>query len=191
MKTQFYVEKVIDMIRILINAGHHPQLDWGAINRTYNVHEADIAKSIAMKAIEFLNAAGGYECEFIQENSLNAICNYANRGNFDLFISIHTDSVGDPQPNGTTTFVCWRGGESEKLAQHIQYQITNRMKTYDRGVREASYTVLVETIMPAVLIECAFISNEHDVQLLMNPDSQTEFARSIALGVTDYYKYHE
>lgn len=177
------------MKRILINAGHHPNLDWGSINEKYGVHEADITRAIALKVIKFLDAAGGYECEFAQMNSLMAICNYANRGNFDIFVSIHTDSFSDPLANGTTTFVCWRGGEADKLAQRIQYQITNRMNTRDRGVREANYTVLVETYMPAVLVETAFISNEHDVQLLMDPESQTEFARSIALGITDYFSY--
>lgn len=44
--------------------------------------------------------------------------------------------------------------------------------------------VLRETDMPAVLVETAFITNEEDVQLLMN--QKDEFARAIARGVTDY-----
>ena len=38
--------------------------------------------------------------------------------------------------------------------------------------------------MPAVLVEVAFISNEDDVQLLVN--NQDDIARAIARGVTDY-----
>lgn len=44
--------------------------------------------------------------------------------------------------------------------------------------------MLRETDMPAVLVETAFITNEEDVQLLMN--RKDEFARAIARGVTDY-----
>ena len=38
--------------------------------------------------------------------------------------------------------------------------------------------------MPAVLVEVAFISNEDDVQLLIN--NQDDIARAIARGVTDF-----
>ena len=48
--------------------------------------------------------------------------------------------------------------------------------------------MLRETDMPAVLVETAFITNEEDVQLLMNrkDNRKDEFARAIARGVTDY-----
>lgn len=44
--------------------------------------------------------------------------------------------------------------------------------------------VILNTGMPAVLVELAFISNKDDEKLLIN--AQDEFARAIARGVTDY-----
>ena len=44
--------------------------------------------------------------------------------------------------------------------------------------------VLKYTDMPAVLVETAFIDNEHDADLLI--DKEDDFARAIACGITDY-----
>ena len=71
------------------------------------------------------------------------------------------------------------------LAECIQNQIVQSLSTVDRGVKERpGLAVLRETDMPAVLVETAFITNEEDVQLLMN--QKDGFARAIARGVTDY-----
>lgn len=55
----------------------------------------------------------------------------------------------------------------------------------DRGVKaNPKLFVLQYTVMPAVLVELGFISNEKDEELLEN--RQDDFARAIARGVTDY-----
>ena len=41
------------------------------------------------------------------------------------------------------------------------------------------------TDMPGVLVETAFITNNYDAELLVN--SEDEFARAIARGITDYF----
>ena len=75
--------------------------------------------------------------------------------------------------------------EAYALAECIQNQIVQSLGTVDRGVKERpGLAVLRETDMPAVLVETAFITNEDDVQLLMN--WKDEFARAIARGVTNY-----
>ena len=74
---------------------------------------------------------------------------------------------------------------AEDLAECIQKQIVDSLGTVDRGVKVNQHlAVLRETVMPAVLVEVAFISNEDDVQLLIN--NQDDIARAIARGVTDY-----
>jgi N-acetylmuramoyl-L-alanine amidase len=56
----------------------------------------------------------------------------------------------------------------------------------DRGIRTRSLlAVLRSTIMPAVLVETAFIDNDIDALLLMN--HQQEIAAAIARGITDYW----
>ena len=57
--------------------------------------------------------------------------------------------------------------------------------TIDRGVKEMpGLIVLKHTDMPAVLVEMAFIDNDEDAALLV--ERETDFARAIAKGITDY-----
>ena len=54
---------------------------------------------------------------------------------------------------------------SKDLAQHIQKGIhrtlqTNKFPMVDRGVKEASFLVLVRGIAPSVLVEVGFVTNE-------------------------------
>ena len=84
---------------------------------------------------------------------------------------------------------CAGSNNGKYLADCIQTQIVEYLRTVDRGVKMATpgkngLYVLTNTDMPAVLVELAFISNEDDEKLLRN--EQDEFARAIARGVTDY-----
>jgi len=59
------------MSRIIINPGHYPGLDPGAIGPT-GLQEADIAKTVAAK-LETILDAGGHEVHVAQENDLSEI----------------------------------------------------------------------------------------------------------------------
>ena len=72
------------------------------------------------------------------------------------------------------------------MAACIQRQIVDRLGTLDRGVKEDKLFVLRYTSCPAVLVETAFIDNVHDNELLA--ERQEDFARAIAVGITDYVK---
>ena len=63
--------------------------------------------------------------------------------------------------------------------------IVDMLGTVDRGVKEnANLAVLKHTYMPAVLVEMAFITNDDDLQLLL--DRQDDFARAIVAGIVEY-----
>jgi N-acetylmuramoyl-L-alanine amidase len=58
----------------------------------------------------------------------------------------------------------------------------------DRGVRQAPFYVLLGAKMPAVLVECAFISNKRERRKLTNPAYLTSIAQKIADGAANYLK---
>lgn len=73
------------------------------------------------------------------------------------------------------------------MAEYIQKRIIETLHTRDRKVKQNSdLCVLENTVMPAVLVETAFISNDSDAQLLMN--NLDDFARAIACGITDFWQ---
>lgn len=181
-------------MKILINPGHAPGIDSGAVNFDYNLQECHVALEIGRRVADYLNEAGGYEVWLHQSDNIegegyydyeDSIVGQANNGQFDFFVSIHCNASADGEAYGTETLVYGLGGVAAKLAGHIQKNIINTIGTYDRGVRvRKDLAVLRDTDMPAVLVETAFIDNVYDVQCLLH--CTDDFAKAIALGITDY-----
>lgn len=179
------------MTKVFINPGHAPGIDPGAVNEELNINEADIALNIGKLVEKYLTAAG-CECMLLQSDNLDGepaeypeVCRTANQWTADIFVSIHCNSYSNPSANGTEVLIYNKWSPADSLASCIQHQLVDTLKTTDRGVKENPHLcVLRETVMTAVLVETAFISNPNDAQLLIN--NQDDIARAIARGITDY-----
>ena len=132
---------------------------------------------------QYLDAAG-METRLLQSDSLSGISATSNAWGSDLFVSIHCNSADTSAAKGTETYRYPGSTNGAKLAGCIQAQILDALGTVDRGVKEASFSVLRNTDCTAVLVELAFISNAEDAAILR--DRQDDFSRAIARGVTDY-----
>ncbi|MGH9819714.1 MAG: N-acetylmuramoyl-L-alanine amidase family protein, partial [Pyrinomonadaceae bacterium] len=53
-------------------------------------------------------------------------------------------------------------------------------------VKMAPFLVLVDTQMPAILVEVSSLSNEDEVTLLTKPDYQEKIAQAIFRGIRSY-----
>lgn len=82
--------------------------------------------------------------------------------------------------------------ESNELAASVQANILARLtpyrRTINRGVKSAPFYVLMGANMPAILIECGFISNKTDRKRLLYSRYQKRIADGIAKGVVEYVK---
>ncbi len=167
-------------MKIVINGGHMPSVDPGAIGS--RTTEAEITQKLMLLVMAYLEKAG---CEVmaVQTADLAEICDVTNRWGADILVSIHCNAFNQ-KAKGTETFAYYGSREGDALAHHIQSQIVTSLATTNRGVKEAGYYVLKHTKCTAVLVETAFIDNKGDEQLLL--DKTDEFARAIARGVTDY-----
>lgn len=81
--------------------------------------------------------------------------------------------------------------ESYNLAYQIQTAAVNILKDVDRGVKQAGFFVLRGCVMPAVLIECGFISTLSEERKLTNNKHREEVARAIYTGIINYIKDYE
>lgn len=176
-------------MKVFINPGHMVGVDAGAVNGMH--HEAQIALNVGELVNNYLKNVG-YDVMMMQSDNLCGespaypnVCSTANAWGADLFVSIHCNAAANEQAKGTEVLIYNKWSRAEDLAECIQKQIVDSLGTVDRGVKVNQHlAVLRETVMPAVLVEVAFISNEDDVQLLIN--NQDDIARAIARGVTDY-----
>lgn len=78
--------------------------------------------------------------------------------------------------------------ESSELAARIQEATVPYARIKDRGVRQANFYVLRNGFMPAVLIECGFLSNRSEEKLLRRPEHRERLAEGICRGIVEFTK---
>jgi N-acetylmuramoyl-L-alanine amidase len=76
--------------------------------------------------------------------------------------------------------------QSFLLAEAVLNQIEAGRNLPSRGVKQAPFAVLKSPIVPAILVECAFINNPNEERLLRDPEFQRDMARMVARGVVEY-----
>ncbi len=107
----------------------------------------------------------------------------------NLFVSIHQNSVKKiglwQFVSGTETYVHPTAtAVSRAVALAVQQALVARLLLPDRTVKDANFFVLRNSLMPAILVEGAFISNPTiDAVQLANPDIRQAMAEGIGTGI--------
>lgn len=129
----------------------------------------------------------------------------ANSNRADLFISLHGNgwfhggergfSVGTFSGDGAhapSEFARWGepdpGLQSEMsaFAETLLEALGESVPLPNRGARSAGYAVLAGATMPAVLVECGFLTNREDAGQLVDSDFQETVASALAQGVLQF-----
>jgi N-acetylmuramoyl-L-alanine amidase len=117
--------------------------------------------------------------------SLSRRINFANQVKADLFVSIHCDAFHKVTAHGMSVHVFPVSGRSRRIAREIREALADRFPDHrDRGVMESNFYVLRETTMPAVLVECEFLSNPDTRRFLREPENQLALAQAISRGIS-------
>jgi N-acetylmuramoyl-L-alanine amidase len=80
--------------------------------------------------------------------------------------------------------------ESSELAAQIQEATVPCARIKDRGVRQANFYVLRNNFMPAVLVECGFLSNKSEEKLLRQLEHRERLAEGISRGIVEFTKLY-
>ena len=108
----------------------------------------------------------------------------------DAFISIHMNAEsGGNTANGIETYYRAEAtpeGKSLQLANSVQKTIGSYIKMKDRGVRQEILQVLRDSKVPAILVECGFITNDKEEQKLLDDQYQNQLSEGIAQGVLTF-----
>lgn len=81
--------------------------------------------------------------------------------------------------------------ESERLAQAVEMNFKNRVGAHTRGVKQASFIVLIGPAMPAILTEIGFISNWNELNKLKKDSYRQEIAQSLYLAIANFKEDYE
>lgn len=155
-------------MKYAIDYGHNaPSFDIGAKDIKF---EDDLVLEVGEKLVEKLRKSG-HEVVLTQPkssasvgNSLRHRCRVANENKCDVFVSLHFNSFINPSARGTEVWVASANSAVRDEAALICQNIA-KIGFVNRGVKVGNFQVLRDTSMPAMLVECCFVSSPVDCEL--------------------------
>jgi N-acetylmuramoyl-L-alanine amidase len=118
--------------------------------------------------------------------SLTERTNIANRyaGRDAVFISIHFNAGRREGAYGIETY--YNNQRGYRLAALVHPRVIQAMASIDRGVRRRGYSVLRKNRLPAILVECGFLTNSAEAARISDSHSRERLARAIADAIVRY-----
>lgn len=112
-----------------------------------------------------------------------------NGSDADIMVSIHQNYFPQKSCKGGQVFYHTGSDEGERLAKLIQHEFVTFLDPNNKRKAKANddYYVLRETKIPAVIVECGFLSNPGEEALLNTEEYQQKVAWSIYVGVLKYF----
>lgn len=110
-------------------------------------------------------------------------------GGDSVFVSIHMNSLPAANTRGLQVFYSANDPRSQVLAQALQDLTRAALQPENaRQIKKAGSSIFVldRLEIPAVLVECGFLSNEEDTLLLCDPDYQTRLAAVLAASILGF-----
>ena len=185
---------------IIIDAGHGGE-DPGAVAN--GVIEKDANLSVALKLEAYLRLSG-YEVFLTRSDDrllyndgeeerkkyfdLNNRLKIAEGIDNAIFVSVHMNQYPLEACNGLQTFYSINHNDSARLAQFVQEASKIIDADNQRQIKpdQGSIFLLKHLTMPAVLIECGFLSNKEEAKLLADNDYQNKLSLALCIGIEKY-----
>ena len=106
----------------------------------------------------------------------------------DCTVSIHQNSFSSPEVKGAQVFYYGQSAEGEALAKLVQKSLIDRVdpENHRQAKANESYYLLKRTVSPTVIVECGFLSNPDEAELLTSEDYQNRLVWAIHMGVMEF-----
>lgn len=182
-------------MRIAVDAGHGPETP-GKRTPDGSMREFYFNSVVARYVRDELQQYDGVETLFTHADDgsrdvpLKERTDKANGWKADVFVSIHANAFGSTwnDANGIETFVYTsRPSEAVKLAEAVQNALIRATGRRDRGVKAGDLHVLRETKMTALLVECGFMTNREEAELLKSDEYRRKCAAAVVQGIAEVY----
>ncbi len=190
---------------IIIDAGHGGE-DGGATDN--GVSEKDVNLDIALKLRDLLILSGynvvmtretdmsiyDPSAQTISEKKVSDLHNrlsIINSSEDNILISIHQNKFEQSQYSGAQIFYSDNNTQSSILAESIRKSITGFLQpdnTRELKIGGNNIYILNKATVPAVIVECGFLSNPDEAKKLSDEHYRTQMAFSIYCGFLEYAK---
>ena len=188
---------------IVIDPGHGGE-DSGAVAN--GLLEKDINLSISLKLRDMLTA-DGYKVIMTRDtdrsiydssagttrekkrSDLNQRVEIINSDHDNILLSIHQNKFEQSRYSGTQIFYSGNDSSSIKLAEELRKSVVSLIQPDNkREIKKAedSIFILKKAEVPAVIVECGFLSNKEEAGKLSDEKYQQQMAFSIYCGLVGY-----
>jgi len=200
-----FVSAEPETLCIVVDAGHGGE-DGGCVSES-GVLEKDINLEVAKKVAEMLNAMGyntlmtrdedkmlydmygdnyeGRKKTYDLKNRLK----FTRENDADALVSIHMNKFPQSRYQGLQVYYSKNHTESAQLAQSIQEHCRQYLQTdNERAVKEAGSSIFLldRAEMPAVLVECGFLSNPEETEMLCDDEYRKKLSLVISLAIISH-----
>ena len=174
------------MPKVFIGIGHGGS-DSGAVSN--NTKEKDLNLSIALACRDSL-ARHGVTVRMSrtkdENDTLSEEIKECNAFSPDLAVDIHNNAGGG---DGAEAFYHYGGEVSKTLAENVLAEIVKTGQN-SRGAKirknadgKDYYGFIRQTSAPAIIVECAFVDNASDLQILATESKREVMGQAIAKGI--------
>src|SRR5438105_3373835 len=169
-------------VTVVIDAGHGGH-DRGGIPGQ-RIAEKDMTLDVAQRLRNVLSTSG-YRVVMTRDSDvfvpLPTRVAIANSYRNAIFVCIHFNATQRRGAGGIETYFYSR--DSLPLASAIHSYVVGGAPSSNRGVRRRGYYVLRKTNIPAVLVECGFLTNPTEAAYAQTASYRQKLAEEIAAGV--------
>ncbi len=196
-----------DMPVVVVDAGHGGED--GGCTSSDGVNEKELNLVVSRKVRDIL-ASSGYKVIMTRDEDVMLYDMYddledylgkkkmydlknriklAEENDAEIFVSIHMNKFPRQQYCGLQVYYSDNNGSSSKLAENIRANTAAYLQPdNDRQIKPSGSSIFVldRLEMPAVLVECGFLSNPDETQKLCDNEYQSKLALVIATSIMSY-----
>ena len=177
---------------IVVDAGHGGEWS-GTYGAIAGLYEKTLTLSYALELQKQLKALGANVVMSRTTDvkvEMHDVTALTRRSKADLFISIHMDGVSSPSANGPSVhyFTEYSQAFAKAVADKMYGTYTAYKTTTKRGAVWDPFYVTRISDCPAILLECGFMTNIDDLELLINDTFKKKLCAAVAEGAIAYSK---
>jgi len=128
----------------------------------------------------------------MKQSDLNNRVKIMNDSGADFCISIHMNKFENAKYWGCQTFYNNESEEGKLLAKSIQENVESVVKRGNKrtALKIDGIKIVDKTTIPVVIVECGFISNVEELNLLQTETYQLKLVEGICNGVEEFYQFN-
>lgn len=184
-------------VKIVLDAGHGGW-DPGKIG-THGENEKMLNLAVVERLTEYLEQGGA---EVILTRNADAALGrtkktdmaerqrIANQTGAEILVSIHQNAFPSAKARGAQVFYHKSSEKGRVLAECVQESLRARLDGNNARMAKENqeYYILRTTQIPAVIVECGFLSNAEEERLLNDTAYQERLAWAVYCGILDYFE---